>query len=318
MHQTCPAKYDLRMNNGWTLRRRSGALGFGSAIHAGLAEWYRHMHNKTTEERFAIACKAITDGWDLNVPVDDWRTLAKCLSVFREYTIEYPTESWEMIGAAADRPVVEQTFTLATGMYLPCGLSYLDTTLREHCDAIGHKSDAVCTVCNAPREPIEYGGIFDGMVRFGGNVYALEHKSTSVMGDYYFNQFKPNNQVAGYIWASGQMSGLEVGGAIVNAIGVYKTGKTKFKRQVSTRDKLDIEMFLKNVYATCCEIKQHQLTGFYPQRTGSCTQYGLCEFHQVHTLSDPAWQQKRLEQDYEQSKWDYTRRDDNAPVEGAA
>jgi len=314
MHQSCPLKFWYRMENGWQLRRRSGALGFGAAFHAGLAEWYRHEGDHVSQ-RLHLGIKAIEDNWDSSVPVDDYRTLQKCIQTFEEYASEYPNETFSVVGYP-ERPMIEQTFTLALGTYLPCRLSYpedkrFEMTGRRECNGQTDIFTPMCS-CGRLKEPIEYGGIFDGVVEFGGKVYALEHKTTSQLGDYYFTQFKPNNQITGYIWAAGQLSGLDVAGAIVNAIGAYRVGKTKFKRQVTTRDKLDIEQWIVNVTASCEEIAHHRLTGIWPQRTIACTQYGLCEFHQVDTLSDPMWRQKRLEQDYVREHWDYTRRDDNA------
>lgn len=319
MHQSCPLKFWYRMENGWQLRRRSGALGFGAAFHAGIGEWYKHEH-LTNKERLELAVQAIHEGWDHSVPIDDYRTLIKCVTTFEEYTRFYPQETFTVVGAP-ERPIVEQTFTLPLGTYLPCRLSWIkqddpddnrmDAYTRRQCNEPHDIFVARCR-CGRKKEPIEYGGIFDGLVEFGNKVYVFEHKTTSQLGSYYFTQFKPNNQVTGYIWAAGQLSGMDVAGAMINAIGVYKVGKTKFERQVTTRDKLDIAEWVRNVTASCEEIAAHRLTGIWPMRTISCTQYGLCEFHQVDTLSDPHWRQKRLETDYVRSEWDYTRRDENA------
>lgn len=311
MHQACPTRFKYRMVDGWQLRRRSGALGFGSAFHAGLAEWYKDSSGPI-EDRIDRAINTIEEAWDNSVPLDDYRTLNKCVDVFGEYVREYPAETFSVVGAP-HKPIVEQTFTIALGTYLPCNLSFInDEPNRDRsCHADQRPTDSVCS-CGLHKEPIEYGGIFDGLVHFGNKVYILEHKTTSQLGDYYFTQYKPNNQVTGYIWAAGEMSGMEVAGAIINAIGVYKVGKTKLRRQVTTRDDEEIAEWKASVTYECESIARDQLRSMYPMRTTSCTQYGLCEFHQVCTLSDPKWREKRLEQDYERSHWDYTRRDDNA------
>lgn len=307
MHQACPRRYQQRMIDGYTLRRRSAALGFGGAFHAGIGEWYKFTH-LPNDERLRLAVAAIEGAWDNTVPVDDYRTLGKCTTVMEEYSREYQTENFTVVGAP-ERPIVEVTFTLPLGLWLPCTNEFCQ--LRHQ----NFPTHEYCKGCGDAKEAIDYGGIFDGLVRFGDKVWVFEHKTTSQLGTYYFNQFKPNNQVTGYIWAAGQLSGLDVAGAIINAIGVYKTGKTKFERQITTRNQqFDIEEWKLNVYDTCVEIRNHQMSGRYPQRTPSCTQYGLCEFHQVCTLAQPEHRLKRLEQDYVRSEWDYTRRDENAPA----
>jgi hypothetical protein len=271
MFQTCPAKYDLRIRQHWSSRKKSAALGFGGALHEGLAAWYR------TKDR-AKAITAIHDSWPQNVPIDDWRTKEKCISVFMAYVKEYPEETFQVVGAP-DNPMVECTFTLDTGLCLDDG------------------------------EAIEYGGIFDGLVEYSGSVYVLEHKSTSQLGSYYFDQFKPNNQVTGYVWAAGLLSGKRVGGAIINALGIYKSSPTKLERQITTRSDASIMEWLTNLKNSCEMIKERERTGYWPMYTGSCTMYGKCEYHDVHLLATENERSRMLEQNYVREAWDHELRE---------
>lgn len=291
-HQTCPAKYDLRIRQGYTTRYRSGALGFGGALHAGLAEWYKG-------KGIGAALQAIHEVWPDNLPIDDYRTKEKCLNTMVEYSKNYPMETFKVIGMP-DNPVVEVAFTIETGMYLPCDECWLLDS---------EPFEPLCENCQKPKEPIEYGGIFDTLVEFSGQVFILEHKSTSVLGPSYFNQFKPNNQVTGYIWGASEMSGTKVNGAIINAIGIYKAGKTKFERHITTRNATAIEEWKRDVYAECLAIKSNERREHFSKRTSACTLYGLCEFHSIHTLDHETERRKRLETDYVVDKWDYEKRD---------
>lgn len=297
MFQTCPIKYQLRIRQGWTVRRKSAALGFGGALHEGLAEWYR------TKDPVR-ALQAIHERWPTNVPIDDYRTREKCIGVMSDYIRTYhKSDAFSVVGAP-DNPMIECTFTLPLGKFLDC----------ETC-GVHPLEDGHCPKCGTECEEIEYGGIFDGLIEFNGSVYVFEHKSTSQMGSYYFNQFKPNNQVTGYIWAAGHLSGKRVGGALINAIGVYKSSATKFERSITSRSSIEIEEWRENVRSTCQQIRDCERRGHWPMHTGSCTQYGLCEFHSVHTLSTEKERQKLLEQDYIQDPWVFEDRDD---AKGAA
>lgn len=296
MFQACPAKYFLRMEEHWVGRRKSSALGFGAALHEGLAEWYK-THDKIK------AITAIAETWPANMPSEDWRTREKCVQVMLDYMKTYPEESFTVVGAP-EMPMVEVTFTLDTGLFLDCA----------ECNMPPLES-GTCANCGEKCEAIEYGGIFDALVEFGGNVYVFEHKTTSQMGNYYFNQFKPNNQVSGYIWAGGLLSGRRVGGAFVNAIGIYKASATKFERQITTRSAEDIAHWLTNVRSTCQQIKDCERRGFWPQYTQSCTMYGKCEFHDVHVLGSVNEQQRYLEQQFVKSEWSYETRDNAKEVE---
>lgn len=306
MFQTCPAKYALRIKQGWTPRFKSGALGFGGALHEGLAAWY-----KTGDIEKALL--AIYTSWPADMPVDDYRTREKCLHTMAEYAKNYPSETFSVVQGPSG-PLIEVPFTLDTGMYLPCGLSFITDKLAagySHplpCTSNKLPDDGHCPDCMSACEPIEYGGIFDGLVEYSGSVYVLEHKSTSMLGATYFNQFKPNNQVTGYVWAAGQLSGRRVGGAIINAIGIYKAGKTRFERHITGRFPVEIEEWLQNVRQVCIQIKTAELTGHWPKATGACTMYGMCEFYSVHSLGHPAERQKRLEMDYVIEHWDYEKR----------
>lgn len=296
MHQTCPSKFDLRINQDWSVRRKSGALGFGGALHEGLAAWY-------SGKGLTGALTAIHEGWPAEVPVDDWRTKERCIQVMIDYARNYPVESFSVVGRGSDSPMVEVAFSLETGMFLSCFECGPITGIEDE------DTPGICANCGQPLEPIEYGGIFDTLVDFSGQVYILEHKTTSVLGPYYFNQFKPNNQVSGYVWASEKLTGRRVGGAIINAIGLYKSSPTKFERSITTRNEGDIAEWLNDVKTTCEEIQQHRRTGYWPKRTNACTLYGLCEFHSVHVLTTEIERRKRLENDYVKDQWDYERRD---------
>lgn len=300
LHQTCPAKYDLRINQHWTSRGKSAALGFGAAIHLGLAAWHRGLG-------LEAALLAISEGWKDDQPVDDFRTKEKCITTMIQYAKTYPTEAFGVVGAP-DNAMIEVPFTIELGLCIPfCG-TWTDNHDYTY-EGCGHENKdwelASCEKCGQALEPIEYGGIFDGLIEFSHQVYILEHKSTSVMGAYYFDQFKPNNQVCGYMWGGGELSGKKVVGALVNAIGVYKAGATKFERHITSRSDAAIAEWKRNVQTTCAEIKFHERNGFWPLRTMACTLYGKCEFHSVHVLEHVDERLKRLENDFVKEKWDY-------------
>jgi hypothetical protein len=293
----CPAKYDLRINRGIVPLKRKPSLSFGGVLHRGWAEWYR-----TGSEQKAL--KAIVDHWPEVMPSDDFRTKAYALTVMHEYVAAYPTESWKPI-QTADGPLVEKAFTLDTGLFLEC---------KEGCPWNAGDEKGVCQNCGETLEPILYGGIIDIGVDFGGTFYVVDHKTTTVLGkedsNYYFLQYKPDNQMTGYIWGLRQLTNQRVGGAIINAAGLYKSGEVRFKRQVTARNEFEINEWLQTVRAKCIAIKHCERTGIWPLETKYCMHYGQCEYHSVHVLNDPVSREKRIEADYVVSHWNYEERDD--------
>ena len=130
-----------------------------------------------------------------------------------------------------------------------------------------------------------------------------------MMGGSYFNQFRPNNQVSGYVWASQALSGLRVGGALVNAIGVYAKGETKFERQIISRTPDEIEEWKLNVQMVANEIRRAEVTGKWEMRTVNCTMYGKCDYLDVHQLGHIKERQRLIEQDYVVDHWDFMNQD---------
>jgi len=293
----CPAKYDLRINQQIVPIRRKPALSFGGVMHHGWAEWYR-----TGSE--AKALKSIHEHWPEVMPSDDFRTETYALRVMHSYVKEYPTESWKVL-QGTDGAIVEQAFTADTGMFLEC----------QDCAMYAAEDDYLtgkCSNCGMPLEGIHYGGILDVGSEFGDVLYVVDHKTTTRLGDgnYYFMAYKPDNQMTGYIWGLSKVTNRRVGGAIINACGLYKSGEVKFKRGITSRNQFEIDEWLTGVRVRCNEIKRCERTGIWRLETSKCMEWGECEYRSIHVLNDPAARKSRIEQDYVKSEWNYEDRDD--------
>jgi hypothetical protein len=292
--QGCPLWYKTRIVDGWAPPHKSAALGFGGAVHVGLAEWYRSRNPDAVMEK-------MLEAWPENHPVDDYRDMMKAKKVLLEYMQKYIHESFTIVPG-----MIEIATALPTGMYLPicpeCGYNNVEGVNDWY------RTHGKCSNCGADLELIEYGGIFDTLVDFAGQIYILEHKTTSQLGPRFFDQFKPNNQVTGYVWMAQQLSG-RCDGAIVNAIGVFKVGATRFERHITTRNQWEINDWLNDLWVEACTLQRYTLTGQWPKRSKSCTLYGACEFLSVHQINDPSAQARLLEQDYIHDPWEFEKRD---------
>jgi len=295
----CPAKYDLRINKQVVPLRRKPSLSFGGAMHFGWAEWYRTGNA-------GAALKAIHEHWPEVMPSDDFRTEAYALKVMAAYIQEYPTESWKVI-QGPNGAVVEQAFTIDTGMFLDCQDCEFSYTPKTDLAA------GRCGNCNGALEPIIYGGIIDVGAEFGDTLYVVDHKTTTVLGKedstYYFLQYKPDNQMTGYIWGLRKLTNRKVGGCIINAVGLYKSGEVRFKRHITARNDFEIAEWLEGVRDRCNRIKRAERLGLWPLETSQCMNYGQCEYHSIHVLNDPVSREKRLETDYVRSEWNYEDRE---------
>jgi len=292
----CPAKYYLRIVRGLTPVSARPALSFGQIVHLGLAEWYR-------SGSVEAAHKAISENWPGSWP-DDFRTEDYAHRVIDEYVQRYPVESWEVV-KGPNGPMVEVAFTLPTGMYLEC----------QSCLRYAGEDDirsGTCSSCQQALEPIVYGGIIDLLIRFSESLFVLDHKTTTRLGDgtYYFMQYKPDSQITGYIWAASKLSSAKVGGAIINAIGLYKSRSPEFRRSVTGRSQFEIDEWLQGVVDKCNAIKRCERTGIWRLETSHCMDYGECSYRPIHVLSDQHSREKRIETDYVYSPWNYEARDE--------
>jgi hypothetical protein len=294
----CLAKYDLRIRKHLVPLRRKPSLSFGGVMHHGWAAWYKTGNA-------ASALQAIHEHWPEVMPSDDFRTEAYALKVMASYIQEYPTESWKPI-QGPNGAVVEQAFTIDTGMFLEC----------KNCHDYMAEDDKLsggCSNCGGELESIIYGGIIDVGAEFGDTLYVVDHKTSTVLGKedstYYFLQYKPDNQMTGYIWGLKKLTNRKVGGCVINAVGLYKSGEVRFKRHITARNDYEIAEWLEGVRHRCNRIRRAERLAEFPMETSQCMNYGQCDYHSVHVLNDPVSREKRLETDFVTSEWNYEDRD---------
>ncbi len=305
MYQKCPALYQLRHILRWQPRALSAALGYGKVIHSGLETWYSNI-DLPNSERLELAKQTILDKWPDNQPTDDFRNADKARELLERYSKEYPQETWKPL-------LIEVPFAYELGRWILHCKNCFRWNVPFNLEGAARNE---CATCMASLEPIEYGGIFDMLVEFNpgkyGTLYVLDHKTTSQLGKMFFHQFFISNQITGYVWGAQQASGRKVGGAIINALCTTIGGKISFDRSMTNRSEQDIEVWKDDVAATCNRIRMSELTGHWERHTDQCMgKYGLCAYHNVHILSDPAEQAQRLATDYIQDTWDFENRNDD-------
>jgi hypothetical protein len=263
-----------------------------------MAEWYRSsVEGIPNAERLARAQNAISEGWSSEMPADDYRTKDKCITVMREYAATYPSETWTVVRGATG-PMVEIPFCLPLGAYLECLECHAATSVARN-----NPETSTCHICNSDREPIEYGGIMDGVITHSGMNYVLEHKSTSMLGDFYFQQFLLSGQVSGYCWGADNLGLDNIQGCYINVCGVYRKGETKFQRQPAARQAEQIVKWRKDVITKCNAIARARRTGEWDYSPKACTMYAGCEFLPVHSLPQEADQQRVLHSDFVVKPW---------------
>lgn len=281
----------------------TSALAYGGAIHKGLEHWYKEPANPfRADEAISTAYNELQR---VMPQASDWRTPERCADTITRYIKKYPHEDF-LILPYDDRTAVEIPFSLPL------------TVLKLHGETTSYTYgvlvDPATYTCD-PSTPITidelhiyWTGLIDLAIRKDGRHWLMDHKTTSIEGPTFYDQFELAGQFFGYKWAADQLFGDDFAGAIVNAIvgrPITKTGtSTLFNRQAYHYTTEQIKEWEASATALIMNVVNSFLQGFFPMSTPSCiTKYGHCPYFQVCTLT-PSARAYMLDSDlYEENRW---------------
>lgn len=267
---TCPRALQYNRLNRRVLAAAKPSLSFGSAIHAALEWRYRYCGNTPPDvfqesEQAMLLMKHFQEN---PPPEDDFRTLNWAIELVKHYNARYQTEPFNLLVDEKGEPLVEQSFALK---------------LYEHDTGYG-------------RIPIYYTGKIDLPVVWEDVIYVIDHKTTSVLGDYFFKDQRVNPQMFGYCYAFEQLTGKTVSGFCINAL----RSKPMPQKPVGGLDKWWSEGFIRhrefvmphhlvewknNTIALVEEFFWSYYRGFMSQKKKWCvSKYGACNYYDVCDL----------------------------------
>lgn len=280
---TCPRKAQYEKLNKRVSSVDKPALNFGTAIHTALEYRYKHYKNQSPDIYFdqEIAVILAKHFEEHPQPTEDFRTLNWALEVVKQYNLRYPIEPFSLLESNGE-PMVEMSFALPLFTYGPPG---------------------------EEQTPIIYSGRIDLPVMRDGQLFILDHKTTSMLGASYWEQAKMSTQGRGYCWAFEQLTGQVVTGFGVNAIRskeppLYVTNGTADKKTGKSlspakwwEESLQREWFyLKE--GEIAEWKRDAIervklffhfyqNEYYPMfNPKPCTMYGRCSYFDVCTVKE--------------------------------
>lgn len=260
--ETCPRLFKYKHLDG-LVAPPALTLSVGSAVHAGVAEWYRRksLDPMRSAEALALAFASLAEAYsEIDDPIlaDDYvkalliteRTLHGYFDYYRQET-EYETLELE----------VELDFPL---------------------DADGQR----------------YTGRLDRVVRSkaDGMVYIMEHKTSGEHATTFFKRFEIAPAITGYVWLAQQRYEEPIGGVIVNGLfkprvnppkkdGSRTLGEPSYLRETFIRTKVEIDEWAEETL-----IKRKRITDLmalndprqWTKRETSCTRFNrTCEFIDV-------------------------------------
>ena len=139
---------------------------------------------------------------------------------------------------------------------------------------------------------VEYFGTVDVILKHErtGSILVTDHKTSSVVGQQFYNRLKPNHQYTGYLLAAREFFGLDTDKFLVNCIEVKAKPKTargtppNFPRQVTVRTEEDyaefraVVLYHARVLAALWDKPEEEWT-LGP--VSSCASYAGCQYLRI-------------------------------------
>ncbi len=274
----------MRMTQFKSLNRRISAgekpaLNFGSCIHLCLEHRHRKYGTTCPGPDFGNEIAAIVTKFfeEHPVPADDWRSANWMIELFKMYMQRYETEEFTLLTSDKGETLVELPFTIP---------------LYIHKSILGEI-------------PVIYTGRIDLPIFLDNGIYVMDHKSTSMLGSWFFDRMKRSAQQKGYCFAMRELLGKPIAGFIVNGIRTkepplyVKTGQKQgkytpqtwweesFARERYYTSPSMIDEWKNNTIELMERFFYHYQRGYMPEETTACTLFGRCQYYDVCTLDAP-------------------------------
>jgi hypothetical protein len=308
--------------------RQSGsraALTFGAAIHAGLEIWYRNKHligvETTCEDLLSRCYSAIESTFAESPPSTfspDYRTSDYAIQSFHSYINHYKDEILTPF-THQDKPLVEFSFSFPLGKSeLPINVfrdwgygTLTNDKEQEEWAAQYHKLGSIPVT-------IEWSGIVDMLAEVNGSLYVVDHKTTSILSQDFFDGFEIAMQPVGYFSAvRAAFPDLPIKGFLANVLAcrkpvaaVTKSGRPTtskpfeaLRRQYNYSD-WHVEEFKRDALALIEELFANLTNNYFPRKTTWCVgKYGKCPFFDVCALPPEQRMSMLMSDNYTNNTW---------------
>jgi hypothetical protein len=257
------------MIDGYTPRDESVHLTFGIHYHAALQHYdilrATGLPHEDSLRETIRSLHADTFDWsvDESTKPGKYKNSRTLLSLVIDYLDHFVDDTCETYIMSNGKPAVELSFRfeLDWGPRWPEGTMYPP---------------------NSDDFPYLLSGHLDRVVTFNDQLFVMDHKSTTTApGDYYFNQYEPNNQMSLYTLAGTTILHSPIRGVIISAAQILLEKPNRFVRGFTYRTPdqldewlLDLRIHL-NFAEACAE------ANYWPMNDTACDKFGGCKFRGV-------------------------------------
>ena len=277
--KTCPRLYYYTMILGWTSKSESIHLRFGIEYHHAL-EFYARLrvnslpHEQSVRDTLREIHSRTTD-WvlDTNTKAGKYKNRETLVSLVLDYLDHFVDDPCETYIKSDGTPAVELSFRFE-----------LDFGPESARAAKDYGEDGI--VYGGYVQPYLLSGHLDRVVRFNDHLFVMDHKTTTTTpGDYYFNQYDPNNQMTLYTIAGGIILHTPIKGVIIRAGQILLEKPNRFVSGFTYRTPDQIDEWLNDLRFHFSNAEAYALNDHWPMNDTACGNYGGCKFREVCSKS---------------------------------
>lgn len=278
------------------------ALRFGSIIHTMLEMRYRNpqwVQNGQDPHLIASQFQALAAEFDTTpAPELDHRNYNYAMELLDAYNLAHPNEPFTVLKhPTTAQPLVEVPFAVPLGtIKLPQWIWLSDLA---NPDSDPWQDDII---------PVVWTGKIDLIYRYDGMTYILDHKTTSMMGPSFFQEFDLSQPMYGYVWAAEQLLSTQIDAFAVNAIctrRLTKTGKgIECARKSYYVDREQLVDWKKDIVTHITTFLLRISQNYFPKNTKWCMgKYGQCPYWDVCTLPSSTRSAALFSNTYQDVTW---------------
>lgn len=149
-------------------------------------------------------------------------------------------------------------------------------------------------------------GRADQIVRWNGQLWGRDFKTTSKEGNYYSRGLEPNDQFTRYTYAESKLSGQRVEGQIIEVLYNSKTKGPIINTYLSSRTESQINNWVKEQMHFLKLLELNRKEDVWPMEEVNCP---FCPYHQVCKKANEAAMINELKANYIYRPWDNTKID---------
>ncbi len=290
--KSCPRKYQYESVLGYRPKNLPIAMTFGTDIHT-ILEYHTKQHiadplphkeevnrtilfalNETLEEKEVIN-SATGKKEIIKVPYhteDTKRTRSNLLRLIVWYLEQYKDDNLEVLVLSNGKPAVELSFRF-------------DTHERTHKD----ESFILC-------------GHIDKVVRYNGNTWVLDYKTTGMAVDKLRDFYTLDDQMTLYTLAANIVTQHHVHGAILDVL-ACQVHANQFGRHTLPRNQDILNEWLAESIIWMRLAETYAEQNYWPKNHQACDKYGGCQFKEICALT-PSLRQRFLDAQFIVAFWD--------------